>query len=188
MKKNPWKLAFLSLLTIVVVIVLVLSYFLFAPSSEQSIPKEAKKQHDIEFHVKTDKADLNGMINRYLKQENFNGEVYLNKDVELYGTVDVFSEKMHYKMTFTPKALKNGDLLLKQKSVTLGKIHLPVSYILRFIDTTQHLPDWVIIKPSDKLLYIQLQKMKLDSDAKVEVNQFDLAHNNILFTLYFPNK
>jgi len=183
-KRNPWKIAFLTLASVVVAFVLVLSFFLFVPDGR--VPEPEKTGKTVDLRVETNKADLTALINRYLREEKIKGKVFLNDEVVYYGTVGVFSEKMQYKMTFKPKALKNGDLVLKQKSVSLGSVHLPVSYILKFVKTTYHLPRWVIIQPGEKLVYVQLQNMKLENGAKVKVNQFDLQHDDISFTLGFP--
>ncbi|WP_018665160.1 YpmS family protein [Heyndrickxia acidiproducens] len=186
MKRNPWKTAFLTLAAAITAVLVLLAFFLFVPDGK--VPKEQANNQKIQFHVAADKADLTAMINRYLKQEDMQGEVALNRNVVFYGHVGVFSQKMRYSMTFQPRALKNGDLLLKQKSVSLGSIHLPVSYILKFVKTTYNLPDWVIIQPSEKQVYVQLSKMRLNNGARVKADRFDLPNNHIVFTLSFPNQ
>lgn len=183
-EKKPMENRFFALASVVVAFVLVLSFFFLCRMA--ACPNRKKTGKTIDLRVETNKADLTALINRYLREEKIKGKVLLNDEVVYYGTVGVFSEKMQYKMTFKPKALKNGDLVLKQKSVSLGSVHLPVSYILQFVKTTYHLPKWVIIQPGEKLVYVQLQNMKLENGAKVKANEFDLQHDDISFTLGFP--
>ncbi|GER65737.1 hypothetical protein BpJC7_28730 [Weizmannia acidilactici] len=184
MKKNPWKTAFFALAAAVAAIAVLLAFFLFVPDGH--VPKQPRPGKTVDFHVETDKADLTALVNRFLQEKKMKEKVFLDNEVVFYGTVSVFSEKLGYTMTFEPEALKNGDLVLKQKSVSLGSIHLPVSYILKFVKTTYKLPEWVIIKPSEKLVYIQLQKMELENDARIKADKFDLKNNDISFTLSFP--
>lgn len=155
------------------------------PLKEQSTAKE-----DVKFEIKTNKADLNRIINHYIEQEGLKSpieyEVMLNDEVELYGTMKVFTQDIEMKLTFEPEALENGDLILKQKSISIGKIQLPVSYVLKFVRDQYDFPSWVTIQPNDELVYVALQKMKLKSDIKVKVNKFDLKNNDIRFTLLVP--
>ena len=85
-------------------------------------------------------------------------------------------------MTFEPKALENGDLILYQKSASVGKMNLPVSYILKFIRNSYNLPSWVIIQPKDELIYVSLEKMELKGDMKVKADKFNLKEDDITLT------
>ena len=91
-------------------------------------------------------------------------------------------------MTFEPKALKNGDLVLEQKNVSLGDVKLPVSYIMKFIRDAYKLPSWVIIQPNDQQVYVALQEMRLNNDIQVRVEEFDLANDNISMKMLVPTK
>jgi uncharacterized protein YpmS len=132
------------------------------------------------------------LINHYLKKEAADSpiayQVVLGDEVELYGTLPLFSEKINMKMTFEPDALSNGDLVLKQKSINIGSLPLPVSSVLKFISETYKVPQGVDIRPNDKLVYINMQQLKLKSDIKIKVDQFDLKNDNIDFTLLVPIK
>ncbi|HEY2421371.1 MAG TPA: YpmS family protein, partial [Neobacillus sp.] len=89
---------------------------------------------------------------------------------------------------FEPEALSNGDLVLKQKSISIGSLNLPVSYVMKFISDNYKIPKGVDIRPNDKLVYVNMQQLKLKSDIKIKVNKFDLKKNDIVFTLVVPVK
>lgn len=155
-----------------------------APINEQATNK------DVQFQVQTNKAELNKMINHYIEEEGLKSpidyKVILQDEVELFGTMKVFTQNIEMKLTFEPESLQNGDLILKQKSISIGQIQLPVPFVLQFIQEQYDFPEWVSIHPNDELIYVSLQNMKLKSDIKVRVNKFDLRNDDILFTLMIP--
>jgi uncharacterized protein YpmS len=191
--KNKWKKGFLLLLGIDLLIVVILSLLILIPgtSKDNNKPKPLKGD-SVSFHVKSNKNDLNMLINHYLKEEAADSpidyRVILGDEVELYGTLPFFSQKINMKVTFEPEALSNGDLVLRQKSISIGSLHLPVSYVMKFISENYKIPRGVDIRPNDKLVYVNMQQLKLKSDIRIKVNKFDLKKDDIAFTLIVPVK
>lgn len=174
--------------------VIIFFSLLFAPVKDdaqrsQIIPS---KNQAVDFHIKTNKADLNEIINHYLEKEVLTGgihyEIRLEDDVELYGTMPVFSQNISMKLTFEPEALENGDLILRQKAMKIGELPLPASHVLKFIKDKYQLPDWVLIQPKEELVYVSLENMKLKSDVKVKIDHFDLLNDQLAFTLMVPTE
>jgi len=190
-KKNIWKLLFITLISINILVLLGLGMMLFLAVDQEPIPETNMSTENMsEFLIRTGKQDLNQLINHYIEKEGLDGPVHyrvlLTDEVELYGEVQVFSQSMFLKMTFEPEALENGNLILKQKSLSLGDVKLPVTYILKFIRDAYKLPDWVIIQPNDKQIYVSLQHMKLKSGIQVRVDEFSLVDDRIAMKMYVP--
>jgi uncharacterized protein YpmS len=188
-----WKKAFFILLAINFGILIFLFVSISIPIKDKMIKQEENLlQGYVPFLIHTQKDNLNRLINHYIEKEATAGpidyQVVLKDEVELYGTMPIFSEEIQMKLTFEPEALNNGDLILKQKSMVIGKMQLPVTYVLKFIADRYHLPKGVTIQPNDKLVYISMQKLKLKSDFKVRVKEFDLKSDDISFQLYVPTK
>jgi uncharacterized protein YpmS len=191
--KNKWKRLFFLLLGINIAVFAVIFTLISLPSDDDK-PEMARVDdgEDVKFVIHTNKEDLNKVINHYLEKEGLTGsidyKVLLRDEVELYGTMPVFGRDLEMKLTFEPEALKNGNLVLKQKSISIGQLQLPVSYVLKFVRDSYQLPEWVTIVPNDEMVYVALQKLELKSDIKVKVNEFDLKKDNIKFTLLVPTK
>ncbi|MED3553503.1 YpmS family protein [Cytobacillus praedii] len=193
MKGQKWKMLFFLLLSIIVIFILVIFILLKTPATEEKYIAENLNTDDyVPFKIQTDKQDLNKVINHYLQKEGLTGaidyKVILNDEVELYGLIPVFSQDIQLKLTFEPQVLDNGDIVLQQKSISVGKLQLPVSYVLKFIGDKYKLPKGVTIHPNEEKIYVSLQKMKLKSDLKVKVDEFNLKNDNIRFTLLVPVK
>lgn len=191
--KNKWKRLFLFLLGIdLLVVVSIISLIMIPSTTNERISRQEPTGDNVSFHVKSNKNDLNQIINYYLKKETADSpidyHVHLGNEVELYGVLPIFSENLNMKLTFEPEALSNGDLVLKQKALSIGSLHLPVSYVLQYISENYKLPEGVVIQPNDKLIYINMQQLKLKSDLKIKVNKFDLKKDDIAFTILVPVK
>ncbi|WP_286228920.1 YpmS family protein [Neobacillus mesonae] len=191
--RNKWKIGFMVLIGINILFAIILLSLVTRSYEdvEQKIVKRQAGEH-VSFHVKSNKHDLNKLINHYLEEEAADSpiqyRVLLADEVELYGKIPVFSEELNMKLTFKPKALKNGDLVLTAKSMSLGDLPLPISNVLKFISENYKLPKGVIIRPNDELVYINMQQLKLKSDLKIKADKFDLKHDNIAFTISVPVK
>lgn len=185
-----WKLAFIGLLTLNIIIVLALVIGLLMPIKDDALPEALPEKEAVEFHVQSNKEDLNKIIKTFIEKEKAKGfvdyNVYLRDQVELYGDVAVFSERIDYKLTFEPEALKNGNVILRQKGIKVGRINLPVSYVLKAARDAYQFPDWVKIMPNDELIYISLDKMKLESNLQVRAERIDLKKDDIRFTFKLP--
>nr|WP_263328524.1 YpmS family protein [Neobacillus sp. Marseille-Q6967] len=189
--KNSWKKGFFLLLGLNLFILLILFVLIIMPNGEdEKIQPKNPDDNFVTFQVKSNKNDLNRLINQYLKKEAADSpidyQVQLRDEVELYGTLPFFSQEIDLKLTFEPEALDNGDLVLRQKSISLGSLNLPVSYVLKFISENYKLPKGVIIQPNEKLVYVSMQELKLNSDIKLKADKFDLKKDDIAFSILVP--
>ncbi|WP_316569888.1 YpmS family protein [Neobacillus sp. YIM B06451] len=191
--RNKWKTAFLILLGLV--LAAIVTMFILAMVPLDGLKKEQAEVMDgeaVSFLIRTNRDDVNKLINHYLEKEvadtPVNYEVRVNDEVELYGTVPFFSQELNMKLTFVPEALENGDLLLKQKSISVGQLRLPVPYVLDFIRKSYKLPKGVAIWPNERQVVVHMQQLKLKSDVKLKANSFDLEKDDISFTLLVPVK
>jgi uncharacterized protein YpmS len=189
--KNKWKRGFFLLLGLNGFIVILLISLILIPADEKGkINQSIPDNNSVSFDVKSNKADLNRLINQYIKKEAADSpiqySVQLQNEVELYGKLQFFSEELDMKLTFEPEALDNGDLVLKQKSISVGSLPLPVSYVLKFIKENYKLPNGVDIQPNDKRIYVYMQDLKLKSDVKIKANRFDLKKDDIAFSILVP--
>ncbi|RDU36437.1 DUF2140 domain-containing protein [Neobacillus piezotolerans] len=191
--KNKWKTAFFVLLGLV--LAGIVTIFILATVPPDGKEQEQTKVQDGEmvgFLIRTNRDDVNKLINHYLQKEvadsPVNYQVQVNDEVELYGTVPFFSRELNMKLTFVPEALENGDLLLKQKSISVGQLRLPVPYVLEFIRKSYKLPRGVEIRSNERQILVHMQQLKLKSDAKIQANTFDLEKDDISFKLLVPVK
>ena len=193
MKGFNWKRLFILLLGLNVALVFLLfTFFLFMindTGNETKIPTIDSTEKQVALQIKTNKQDLNRVINHYLDTElssTYDYRVLLTDQVELYGAIPIFNEELNVKLTFEPKSLENGDLELQQKNMSIGNLSLPPSLVLKFIQNSYSLPEWIMIQPSEEKIYVSLNNFKLKSNFKVLVDEFNLKDDDIRFSLQLP--
>jgi len=185
--KNRWKIAFFTLLGGILFIIIMVGGMVFSTDQPTSLPNTfMDNKKSVQFNISTHKEDLNKLLNQYVNiTTSYN--VHLKNDViEFKGFVPVLSEKVQVKITFIPKASKKGDLVLIPKSFSLGKLNLPISSVLKLVNSSVNLPDWIIIQPVNKIIYVELQELKInDSHMKIKVNHINLKRDDISLKLMF---
>jgi uncharacterized protein YpmS len=185
MKK--WKWLFISLLAINVIFLIVTAGLALQPSQEKELSlQETAGKQNVSLGITAKKEDLNIIINEYLRKEfkqPLNYEIRLTDKVEVYGTIEAFGNELDIRMDFEPEVQNDGNLVLKQESLSVGKLSLPVKTVLKYVNNNFSLPQWVQINSKEESVYVALQEMKMKSDFRVKVKKFDLKKNDIEFML-----
>lgn len=186
--KNRWKIAFFTLLGGILFIIIMVGGMVLSTDRPASLPNTSMdNKKSVQFNISTHKEDLNKLLDQYVNITTSYNVRLKNDVIEFKGFVPVLSEKIYVKITFIPKASNNGDLILIPKSFSLGKLNLPVSSILlKLVDSSVKLPEWIIIQQVNKMIYVELQKMKIShSYIKIKLNHINLKKDDISLTLLF---
>lgn len=188
-----WKKRFYVLIMINAIILFILAVYLYTPIPKKEFEiasEQYKSEESSKFVVRTTKQNLNNLVNAYLDQVLSNTQVEfsvnLDEDVQLFGELPVFSSTVPLLAHFEPIVQDNGDLVLKQKSISVGQLKLPNKKIMKYIDDYLPTPEWVIIDPSQEEVYVKITEMDIKSNFKVAVEQFDVEANNIAFEIEIP--
>ena len=190
---NKWKKRFIFLSTINGVMLLFLAIYLYSPIPETELElasEEYKTENSSQFVVRTTKQNLNNLVNAYLDNLLVNTKhqysINLDDDVQLFGELPIFSSTVPLLIHLEPIVQENGDLVLKQKSISVGQLQLPNKKIMQYIEKYLPVPEWVVINPKDEEIYVKVTEMEIKSNFKVGVEQFDLEANNIAFEFDVP--
>ncbi|WP_010648471.1 YpmS family protein [Oceanobacillus massiliensis] len=190
--RNRWKKLFYGLLAINIVIMISLLLLIFWPVSENEFPNTADQteQEGSEFVIRTTKQNLNDLVNAYIEKSlgnsNHHYRISLEDDVHLIGELPVFSTAVPLSVHLEPLVQENGDLILKQKSISVGLLELPNQKIMEYMDKYLPMPEWVTINPEDQEIYVAVTEMDLQSNLVVAVQTIDLEANNLAFKLRVP--
>lgn len=189
---NKWKLLFLWLLTLNMIVFIGLICLIFWPVSKTKIPPITKPEayESSEFVVRTTKQNLNDLINAYLdkflEHTNHDYSVSLDEDVHLFGELPVFSSTVPLSIHLEPFVQDDGNIILKQKSISLGLLELPNQKIMEYMEKYLPMPNWVIIDPKNEEIYVAVTEMDIKSNFQVGIEQFDLETNQLAFRIHVP--
>ncbi len=193
-KKNKvWKKRFYLLLAINGIIIIGLAVYLYSPIPKKELDiasKQYESENSSQFVVRTTKQNLNNLVNAYLDKLLVNTDhvysIHLDEDVQLFGELPLFSSTVPLLIHFEPIVQENGDLVLKQKSISVGQLQLPNKKIMQYVEKYLPTPEWVIINPRDEEVYVKVTEMEIKSNFKIAVEQFDIEANNIAFKIEVP--
>ncbi|WP_407270266.1 YpmS family protein [Radiobacillus sp. PE A8.2] len=192
--KHKWKLLFFSLLSINIGIIVIICLLLFLPSATVEFPEQQDIENvaGAEFTVQSSKQNVgelvNGYLDKLLKDNDGKYTVHLDEDVELTGVVKAFQIEIPFSIRLEPIVQENGDLILRQKEISLGLLHLPNEQVLRYLKNNLPTPEWVTIDPNKEDIYMAITQMEVKSNFKVKVQQFDLENDDISFRIKVPNE
>ncbi|GAA0605976.1 YpmS family protein [Virgibacillus siamensis] len=194
LRKNRWKRLFYMLFGLNLLIVIAIIALIFWPVSdtEDSYPNKKITQQSSEFIVRTTKQNLNELVNAYINKllegSNHHYKVSLKDDVHLQGELPVFSTSVPLSVHLEPIVQENGDVILKQKSISIGLLELPNQKIMEYMKKYLPMPKWVTINPEDEEIYVAVTNMKIKSNFHVGVEHIDLEANNLAFKIKVPYK
>ncbi len=192
MNKYKWKRPFFILLGFNILLLLIVAGLIFWPVSESDY---SAIQSDIphgssEFIVRTTKENLNELVNAYIEQlvsgTQHNYRVELDEDVHLIGELPVFSSTVPLSVHFEPIVQENGDLILQQRSISVGLLELPNQRIMEYMKRYLPMPEWVSINPAEEEIYVAVTDMEIRSNFVVGVENIDLEGNNLAFKINVP--
>ncbi|MGJ9458268.1 YpmS family protein [Oceanobacillus sp. CF4.6] len=190
--KNKWKKLFYSLLAFNIFIIILLLALIFWPVSQNEIPvtEEQMEQDSSEFVIRTSKQNLNSLVNAYIEKllgdTRHHYRISLEDDVHLIGELPVFSTTVPLSVHFEPLVQENGDLILKQRSISVGLLELPNQKIMEYMDKYLPMPEWVTVNPKEQEIYVAVTDMDIQSNFQVAVQTIDLEANNLAFKLKIP--
>lgn len=192
--KRNWKRFFLVLLTINASAVIILLALIFWPVPQEDYPKQVNTttQKSSEFTLRTTKENINELINEYLdewlKNTDHNYNISLEDDVHLQGELPIFSTSIPLSAHLEPVVQDNGDVILKQESISVGILELPNKKIMEYIDKYLPTPDWVIVNPADEEIYVAVTDIDIKSNFEIAVQNMDLENNDLSIKINVPYK
>ena len=188
-ERNLWKILFFILSGVVLAALVTIFVLIGIPSKVPLPEKSAVEEQYPMLEVTSSKESLNEIIEKTIQEQktdrSLDFSMVLTDSVELYTVIPVFNREIQLKMTFQPETLDNGDIILKQETMQLGKMRLPVSYVLNFISKQARLPEWMIIDPANEQIYIALSEIELQGNLKLKANRMNLAEDDISFHIVF---
>ncbi|TDQ40330.1 YpmS family protein [Aureibacillus halotolerans] len=194
-KKSLWKWLFIALAGVNVAIVAFLIWAIFGPITvpHDTSASPVAERDSYPFTIEASKTDLNEVIDTFLEEQTKNAIIPYTirleeKDVRLYGSIKAFGQDVDLLLAFTPKVLPNGDLELHQSRLQVGELPLPVKTVLEYVQRHYALPDWVTIRPKDKVVTVELTEFTSTGGVSFEVKNFDLPNNQIKIEIKVPRK
>lgn len=187
---NPWKWSFLILVAVLLGFSIWGGTKIFVPVNTVAEQKKAQKTEDVSFEVSTHKQEVNEIvahgIDRFIKKGDIQYQLVFNEQAEVIGTFKLFNHDVHFYLYLDPFVMENGNVQLKATNISIGKLNLPIGYVMNLIAKQYNLPKWVQIDSKKQLIVLNLDEYKLENGLKIKAKKFDLKNDDIRFSVYLP--
>lgn len=200
-KRNPWKIAFFSLL---IGLILALGgtylYVIHLINSNQNAVNTVTSQvttsqqaseTSLAFDVNLTKAQLSQLLNQSLQEtKNLTGPmtITIEDKIVLKGSTEFLGLSVPYVLQASPFIMDNGNLQLKVDSFKLSGLSLPSSTALSSIGNQENLPTWLGIDSQNQLIVLQLNQLNFGEKNSVVVKSIDLPADSIVFSVSFSQE
>lgn len=193
MKQNPWKWAFAILLGLVLGFIVFVWFQVTTPSSDQkqiATQTTQKQGQYANVNVVLNKEQLSAAVNYYLQQNQKKGVIkyrfVLDKSAILMGTTKILGKDVSFTLYATPQLDDSGNLELKTKSVAIGSLNAPPSFVLGYIKNNYDLGKWAKINASKATITLDLNQLTKKQGIKIQGEKFDLKQDDLQFKVAFP--
>ena len=192
MKKqsDPWKWAFAILLGLVLGFIVFVWFQVTTPSSDQkqiATQTTQKQGQYANVNVVLNKEQLSAAVNYYLQQNQKKGAIkyrfVLDKSAILMGTTKILGKDVSFTLYATPQLDDSGNLVLKTKSVAIGSLNAPPSFVLGYIKNNYDLGKWAKINASKATITLDLNQLTKKQGIKIQGEKFDLKQDDLQFPI-----
>ncbi|MFC6040181.1 YpmS family protein [Paenisporosarcina macmurdoensis] len=188
---NLWKVAFLLLIALLITATVMFVFWISTPSEKTVIPEPQAASEGHVLTVKTTKKDFEGIANSYIMEAMNTQPLPVKLSVEnqilLSTELTIFSIKLPVIMKFDPVVEPDGNLRLVQTGVEVGKLEIPPETVLKLLKDSVSLPEWMIVRPEEEDVYIDLSRIPMKSDVEVRAKEFNLEQDEITLEILVPN-
>lgn len=184
-KKNVWKILFFSL---AILNLLIVGSLFFLLTGQKADPEESKDVPPVESDVteyatmQLTREQLNQTLADEFEDKPIDIEV-TSTDVRFSTSYNVIGNTLQASMTFQPELRSDGNIILHQKSVSVGSLSLPGSKALEIVAGQPEIPEYINVDAADEKVVIDLHSIEIGEGYKLKVETFNLQQNDISFTL-----
>jgi uncharacterized protein YpmS len=166
-------------------------FWISTPSDKTVIPEPQAASEGHVLTVKTTKKDFEGIANSYIMEAMNTQPLPVTLSVEnqilLSTELTIFSIKLPVIMKFDPVVEPDGNLRLVQTGVEVGKLDIKPEVVLNLLKDSVSLPEWMIVRPEEEDVYIDLSRIPMKSDVEVRAKEFNLEQDEITLEILVPN-
>ena len=191
-KRNPWKWAFLILVTLVVIFIGVVIDKTTAPVS---VPKEisATKQADTSVEVTLNRKQVNALsanyLNKFLKDSKVKYRFVVGKKyATVIGRTKFLGATVQFSLNFFPQKTSQGNVLLRAKGLAVGRLNLPIRFVMAFLKKNYKLPQWVSLNVKKETILLDLNKYSQDKSVQYTAKEINMTNGTFRFLITIPTK
>lgn len=181
-QKQPYKIAFFSLLGVIIAGFVIMIGLMFA-GSRTPVSSTTDNSSRQAVDITLNKNQVNDLADFYLDkiQKEQSGSIKYRFQVKddgiVYGKLKLLGADVPYALSFTPKVTKSGNVELDANKLSIGRQRLPLRLVLLYVKSSYHLPQWVSIDPAAKKINLNITSLNGAEGINFKATKIDMAGN-----------
>lgn len=189
-ERNLWKWAFVVIVIILIGSGIYLYTQITAPIENQTTSQPIK-QSNSSFEVDLNSAQVNALADNYLVrlqkgQKTKYGFIVGKKYATITGATKFLGSKINFALNFTPIRQTNGNVLLKAKGLAVGRLNLPITYVMGYIKNNYKVPSWVKLDQKKKTILLDLNQYSRHHNLQYSAEKISLTNGDFRFLVTVP--
>lgn len=189
-KINWWKWAFFCLVALIVISCGVVLNKATAPTPATTTSK-AVKPSDSSVTVELNKKQVNALaanyLNQFLKGQKIRYDFIVGDQyATLTGHTKFLGAKVRFAINFIPERLDNGNVLLRAKGLSVGRLNIPIKFVMGYIAKNYNIPKWVTINPQKKTVLLDLNRYSKHRSLKYSAQEINMQEGRFKFLITVP--
>lgn len=187
---NWWKWAFITLVTVLIITCGVVLSKATAPVPETTVAKTVKPS-DSSVTVELNRKQVNALaanyLNQFLKGQKVRYDFIVGKQyATLTGNTKFLGANVHFAINFIPERLANGNVLLRAKGLAVGRLNIPIKFVMSYIAKNYDIPKWVTINPKKKTVLLDLNRYSQHRSVKYSAQEINMQSGEFKFLIIVP--
>jgi len=179
---NPWKWAFIGLVSLLLIGVIYLVVTIQPVSvNEPNTEAPATADDELVLQASMNREDTEQLMNIYLQEEvgeDFNNyEINLTEQLEVHGNVTFVGLDIPFSLYMDPYVQDNGNIQLRGDAVELAGVSLPVSAVMSLIGNQVDWPSFIAINSDEQVMMINLNELSDLYGFGVAMTRLDLQED-----------
>lgn len=191
-KRSLWKWLFWGLLMINFVGIGTVIYQGTAPLTnvaETKAPKSSDASLELVLSRKQVNALSSNYLNQFLKDKKIKYQFIVGKKyASVIGVTKFMGVQVKFALNSVPEKTSQGNVLLHAKSLSVGQLKLPMSYIMGYIKKHYTLPDWVSLNQKKRTILLDLNKYSQNKAINYHVNEINMEQGEFRIGLTIPKQ
>lgn len=187
---NWWKWAFLVLVVVLLVTGGVIWSKVTAPAPQTTVTRPIKPS-DTSVAVELNRNQVNALaanyLNRFLKGQQVKYHFIVGtKYATLTGDTKFMGIKVRFAINFIPEKTSEGNVLLRAKGLSVGKLNIPLKYVMGYIAKNYNIPKWVTINAKKQTILLDLNRYSKNRSLKYSAQEINMAAGRFKFLITVP--
>lgn len=189
---NWWKWAFIVLVLVIIVATGTVIHRATAPAPSPAVSKPVKPS-DTSVTIELNRHQVNALaanyLNRFLKGQKIKYSFLVGKQyATLTGDTKFLGAKIRFAINFVPVRQSDGNVLLRAKGLSVGRLNIPIKFVMGYIAKNYNIPDWVKINAQKKTVLLDLNKYSEKRALKYQAQEINMTEGRFKFLITVPTK